>query len=759
MFLKWLPWKYLARRLAKAHGFLDPVSILARLERFAQPSEVATPMELLRAGVVFHARGLMNTKVIQQNLDWIWPYWVQRQFDPDDAAFVPRAFSLTHVNLTHRNWTALGLPGCNAFPLVDPRGLLTPLFDGWSLDAWVVADDGTELLCPAGGAVTQRLVMEADGLGVETIASDGPLTLRSYADVAVADGAPVCRLRCRAEADRDAWLAIVLRPFNPEGVSFVHDIRLDAGRRVWRVNRAADVRFETPAQRHVTSTYVAGDVHTDLLRRDASEACRCEVGLASAAALVRVAAGEPCEQTVRVDLSADKKSAPVVQAPEELSWSAAMKDVCSLQSGERRFDVLYDAAVRTMRLLCPADPYPGPFTYKRFWFRDAVFILHAMLCAGFEEPVERAMGRFLRRQHVSGFFHSQTGEWDSNGQVLWLLLRFGDLTGCGLEKDWRKPVVRAARWIVGKRCASNDRGLHAGLMPAGFSAEHLGNNDFYYWDDFWSQAGLHAAEAMCRRWGDGKNAERFRREADDLARCIDRTLDASRDVRRHAGIPASPYRRMDAGAVGSLAAGYPLGLRPAADPDLLATVDYLLRHCLRRGAFFQEMIHSGCNAYLTLQVAQVLLRAGDRRFFDLVCAVAELASPTGQWPEAIHPRTGGGCMGDGQHAWAAAEWVMMMRHMFVRETDGGLAIGSGIPPAWQDGRAMRLGPTPTPYGPVCVTLTGDGETVTASWQADWRGAPPRLDVCPPGRRPQTVERPDGEGRVTLARAETDGDAP
>ena len=106
--LKWLPWRFFIRRLARAHGFLDPIALLARLHRFAQPSEVGEPVELLRAGVVFHARGLINSRVIQHNLDWVWPYWIERQFDPEDDAFVPRAFSITHVNLSHRNWTAIG---------------------------------------------------------------------------------------------------------------------------------------------------------------------------------------------------------------------------------------------------------------------------------------------------------------------------------------------------------------------------------------------------------------------------------------------------------------------------------------------------------------------------------------------------------------------------------------------------------------------------------------------------------------------------
>ena len=34
------------------------------------------------------------------------------------------------------------------YPLVDPRGLVTPLYDGWSIDFWLVGDDGT-LLVPS----------------------------------------------------------------------------------------------------------------------------------------------------------------------------------------------------------------------------------------------------------------------------------------------------------------------------------------------------------------------------------------------------------------------------------------------------------------------------------------------------------------------------------------------------------------------------------------------------------------------------------
>lgn len=50
MLLNSRPARYLITRLARAYGFLDPVGLVGRMRGFAQPSEVAEPIELLRAG-------------------------------------------------------------------------------------------------------------------------------------------------------------------------------------------------------------------------------------------------------------------------------------------------------------------------------------------------------------------------------------------------------------------------------------------------------------------------------------------------------------------------------------------------------------------------------------------------------------------------------------------------------------------------------------------------------------------------------------
>ena len=712
------------------HGFLDPIALLARLNRFAQPSEVSEPVELLRAGAVLHARGLINSRVIQHNLDWVWPYWVERQFDPADKAFIPRSFSITHINLTHRNWTAIGWPDCPELPIVDPRGLVTPHYDQWSLDAWLLTDDGHVLLPSRAERARQRLVFD-DGLTVETEVDAEAGRLTTWADVRLEDGVPTCRLRLRAMSAGPGWLVVSLRPYNPEGIGFIHDVTLSSDRHVWQVDGGDTIAFDRPVDRHHVSDYRAGDVYIHLRDLDEQQTGDCDIGMATAAALFRVADTETSEVSAKVPLTGSRPTT----APREICWPSVVAPACQLSVGDARVQYLYDAALRSLILHSPDDVYPGPYTYKRFWFRDAAFLVSALLAVGLTDRAERAIDRFPGRQTAGGYFHSQDGEWDSNGEALWAMWRFCELTGGAPKPAWLKAIRRGARWIRRKRLGAEDGAPHAGLLPAGFSAEHLGPNDYYYWDDFWGIAGLDAAAAMLDRLGDADEAARLREAATAFRDDVDASLERVAGRLGTPAMPASPYRRLDAGAIGSLAIGYPLQLCAPDDPRLLATVDFLLENCLVDGGFFQDMVHSGINAYLTLHMAQVLMRAGDPRFATLLTTVVGLASPTGQWPEAIHPATGGGCMGDGQHVWAAAEWLLMLRNCFVREEGERLVLAGGVARDWLDGgQTLRFGPAPTAFGPVTVEIDTTGGKAVVSWQADWRGAAPPIEVRLPGRQ-------------------------
>ncbi|MCA9213250.1 MAG: hypothetical protein KDB27_09305, partial [Planctomycetales bacterium] len=624
MITKWFPWKYVVRRIARARGFVDPISVLSRLHKFAEPSEIMAPLELLRAGVVFHARGLMNSSAIQHNLDWIWPYWVEKQFDPHDASFLPRAFSITHVNLTHRNWTAVGLPGFDHFPIVDPRGLLTPYWDGWSIDGWLISEDGHRLIPARQRSVDQRLECD-NGLSVSTHceALGMKLTSQVFVDDRDNESDVDCRQEWSARSDNGGWLAISARPYNPEGVSFIHDIEMTQDHVGWQIGKHGFVRFSDEIERHAVSDYRSGDVSSGDLSNGHS-AIHCEVGMATAMALFRLTPNQERRVFLAIPIHDDTAHSHWLRRPHktprampssprptsrprlstERRWNRAIEYCAKLAIPSEEFEFLFDAAVRTLALHMPGEIYPGPYTYKRFWIRDAAFIMNAALCVGLTDASRNALPHLLSRQRRNGYFQSQEGEWDAKGQALWTLNRFRQLTGESPRKQWKKVIVDAVKWLDKKRLKPSDirRGaaeFAVGLLPAGFSAEHLGPNDYYYWDDYWAVAGLHAGAEMLELLEDPFNSGRCHRIAEEMSIAISESLKKTAHIRKSTAIPAAPHRRMDAGAIGSVVASYPLQLVAPDDEMMQGTLDFLEDKCFFEGGFFQDMIHSGINPYLT----------------------------------------------------------------------------------------------------------------------------------------------------------------
>jgi hypothetical protein len=741
--LRYLPWEFIVRRAARAYGFADPALWLARIRNFAQPSEVQEPIELVRAGVLFHARGVVNAKAIQHNLDWVWPYWVERQFDPEDISFIPRAFSFSHINLTHRNWTAVGLPELPIYPIVDPRGLVTPLQDGWSIDFWIVDPAGRTLLPSRlhDDSVQQRLVLD-DRLAVTTRACLDDLALEQTSYVTIDDDQPTLHIDVRAISDTGGSLVMAIRPYNPEGVQFIDRVVAREQRDGWCVNATQEVITDPPADRLLVSDYAGGDVFSLLNQssrrssgKESSDQVRCKVGMATAASVFHFDE-RGTAISIRVPLTRELPLLSQAKQPHAVvAWPTVLREAAALQIPNQRMQFLYEAGVRTVLLLSANEIVPGPYTYRRFWFRDACLMMNAMLAIGLAKRCREAIERFPARQLRNGYFRSQEGEWDSNGQVLWIIGRYEELSGEDLNSSIVDSVARAVEWIDKKRARGDAASLHDGLLPAGFSAEHLGPNDHYYWDDFWAEAGLRSAERIFHRAGRIEDARKALHIADEMKQAIQRSVERIEPERSLGGIPASPYRRMDAGAIGSLVADYPLQLFPPGDPQIMATAHALLRRYFHKGGFFQDIIHSGINAYLTLDVAQTLLRAGDARYRELIETVARLASPTGQWPEAIHPQTLGGCMGDGQHGWAAAEWIMMLRNCFVREEADRLIIGSGLFEEWfATDNDLYFGPTLTRWGTVEVRISGPNSGPSLTVDTRWRASPARVDIAIPGFR-------------------------
>jgi hypothetical protein len=312
--------------------------------------------------------------------------------------------------------------------------------------------------------------------------------------------------------------------------------------------------------------------------------------------------------------------------------------------------------------------------------------------------------------------------------------------------DMASSIAKGVHWIERKRHgrqAKRDDAALAGLFPAGVSAEHLGPFDYFYWDDFWGVAGLRAGAEVLRAVDRPDAAAEADRFASAMWADLERSLALTAERLGTDAVPAGPRRRIDPGVIGSLVACAPLDLLPSGDTRIVATADLIRsRFMLEDGrAFYQGISHTGLGTYLTLQLAAVELRDGDRRCLDRLAWMLDAATPTWTWPEAIHPRLAGGCMGDGHHGWAAAELLCFVRDLLVREVDGGVALASLVPTGWY-GQGWEVHDAPTAWGRVSYAVRWHGDRAALLWEVEPHAGVGAVRLITPGLDPSwsTSER-------------------
>jgi hypothetical protein len=347
---------------------------------------------------------------------------------------------------------------------------------------------------------------------------------------------------------------------------------------------------------------------------------------------------------------------------------------------------------------------------------------YALSICGYREAAAQLLRGLLVWQRRNGAFVSHNGEWDGSGQAIWAIERHLALhPDPALRQELLPPVKRARRWIIRMLKASED-----GLMPPGISSEHLGPPDRYYWDSLWSLAGLVSANKLL-----GRHPERGRGPVARLNTSLRKALEKDRQALGDHIVPAAPGRKIDLGMVGSLVGWFPLGNLPSNEDEPFGprTLAALEASNFYEGALFVNTGHSGWGTYLNMRIAGCKLNLGLDGVWRLMKWLLDHASPTYNWPEAVHPHSKGGSAGDGHHGWASAEWLMLVQAiLFNASDDGELTITPCLPLEWLEAPGkIEVERAPTPLGTLSYAIEWDegGGKVRLALSPDWH-TPPRV---------------------------------
>jgi hypothetical protein len=724
----------LVRRIAS--GLKVPETALRMFQTANETSGLdrrTLPTELIPLNTIQISRGLLNFTLLQ-NLDgWVLPYWAERQFDPEDPAFVPRSHLGLSINVTNRNWTAVGSLSCSAEPVVDPRGAVMPYRNRWTSECWLRSGDTAHF---PSRAEDVRQTLRGGLPIVVTGYRYGEIRIQQTVHVSGRTLVQEVTAENTGGAARECTLAIAVRPFNAEGACLLREIRFERPENAFVMDGTEKLVLSAPPASVWCSNRETGDAAACFqggadAGPDRLEAS-CPVGLAHgyAAFLLRLEPGESRSIRATADIENGENLAPGDITQTEAEWRTLLGSGTEIVTPDEHLNTMIRASLSTLLLLTDGDSItPGPWTYHQFWFRDAAVMLRALDTFGLHVQTRTVVGSFPSRQERSGYFRSQQGEWDVE-----------------FASEMMGPLGEGARWIARKRREEPGAG---GLLPQGLSAEHLGLADRYFWDNWWSVAGLEAFAGLCALRGMRSQEEATRNELREYRKDIDRAVHSVQKAKGIDVIPAGPSRGIDCGMIGSCAPWYPLQLSSPDDLSMRATIEMLSDRYLLHGLFFQEFIHSGKNPYLTLQIAQSWLYAGERkRFWSMVADVLRHASPTLNFPEAIHSLSGGGTMGDGHHGWAAAEVALALRNAFVLEmwNPGAgvprLALLRGIPAEWfLPGMNFAIRRAPVPGG--LITIEGSGGKEEISLEIAYEKKSER------GATEWTVSIPERASRVTV----------
>jgi hypothetical protein len=728
-------WRRLLTFALRAFGWGHWDPFLRALSNQGRPSPVFFPPELVDQGLSFALTGLTNTFAFQGHGSWALPWWAEQQVRPDSPAFIPTGVNVLTVNLTNRNWTTLGMAGAPWKAMVDPCGMLTPKAFGPS---WMPA-------VSMGGRtwIPSRLDAAQVSQGLREGWQNRVLT--SYrVDPSLDWGSEAMAFR---HLGRDwvrwthhlAWagpgpLVLVfdlgLRPYNALTIGPVFRSRLK--RRLWSVNQQAALllgsdpdavffgkdRTDPLLDEAPPESVLKGRARSGWLGGSARWNLRLEPGQSWTLQTFAHIPPNPVRLRWRT-LDTDGIEASALA--EDAAWEGRAAPL-GLRLADPALERLVKALIHRLPAFDNGSHFaPGAFFYNHSWLRDSAFLALAHDLWGLHGVVADKEGAWMNDQTRSGDFRSHSGEWDGSGQTLFTwathALLAGD-EGC-LARHWRR-FGRCARWVArARRRGSKPDSPHAGLLPAGLSAEHFGPNDHYLWDNFWCLAGLDRLHLALTRWeaappGARRLAEWVSHEA-GVYRSELRAHIATLTERHGGLLPSSPYRHPDAACIGTLVAQSPLDLDlgPEADPWARTTAGFLLEEWVRDGLFYQPIIHTGGNAYLTVQLARAFQCQGDRRWLDLLEGILAHASATWTWPEAIHPRTGGGCMGDGEHGWACAEVLCLVRQALVREQAGQVLLLPNAPETWWLTGPLSMTEAPTLAGSLTFSLTPEGQDAHA----------------------------------------------
>jgi len=103
-------------------------------------------------------------------------------------------------------------------------------------------------------------------------------------------------------------------------------------------------------------------------------------------------------------------------------WRSVLAELCHIEVPcQKATEALLAAHVCQLIANDHGEVHGGEGFYDEFYIRDGAYQVMELEEAGLSDAARRAVTLYLKRQRPDGRFESQSGQFDANGQALWVL--------------------------------------------------------------------------------------------------------------------------------------------------------------------------------------------------------------------------------------------------------------------------------------------------------------------------------------------------
>jgi hypothetical protein len=630
--------------------------------------------------------------------NWSLPHWFVKQSNPLSPGYVFDCCRF--VNLCHRNWTAFYDENGEETLAVDEEGTISFSKLGVSVEIWV--NNGNTFFRPGRFLrIEQKAVSNFLCIKTKNFYQNGFFESRIFRMDGINGISMGMEIEFHAKGEHafgELLLLLVIRPFDHNGLAPIN--RLEYKNLHLRVNNKELIQFETEPNIVFCTRGGAGDIteyfklgqNNDVVSSPAGN-CTGMIGY-----LVR-----PADERVnRVGL---KIGPAKLFSNQEVYFSKGWLDENEQKWINRFFhqhrmiktdlkiDYLYRTNINYL-VMFSSDFNEGINVYR----------ILALNRLGFYEKSRAFLITALKKVRWDGSLSSVKGLTPET--LVCALKDYYRFSGDQqIIKDYWQVLKRIGFWLIQNK----------NLDPTNLDPKRD-------WDLGWTCAalnGLSTTSEICGAFEDGRFfREHFQKLWADILSFFSHRVKGNLQEGFRKGLSVSKI--MDC-----LCLSYPLGLYPSNErfiEELILQVKTSTYH----GGVLSPLEFQGVDLGLTAKLGSVLLREG-LRYEPIFKFLSEAVSPTGSWPDRVHPVLKGGIGATGHSPEVCCHFLLLLRNMMVMEEEGILHLLPGILPGfiWHYPN-IELRRLPTFFGEISLRCRSLGNIIQIDFSADFRIKPQQI---------------------------------